>query len=180
VAALGRVSHFWPLSAAAAVYVEVIRGTPLLVQIFFAYFVLPAVGISLPAFMAGLAALSVNCGAYIAEIFRAGIQSIEVGQMEAARSLGMTYPQAMRLIILPQAIRRVVPPLTNEAIALLKDSSIVSIMGMSELARQGQELTSRYAAPMTIWPAVALFYLLMTFPLTRLAQYLEARWRRAG
>jgi His/Glu/Gln/Arg/opine family amino acid ABC transporter permease subunit len=174
--ALGRISHFWPLSAAATVYVEVIRGTPLLVQIFFIYFVLPVIGISLPELPAALWALSVNTSAYIAEIFRAGIQSIETGQMEAARSLGMTYPQAMQRVILPQAIRRVVPPLTNEAIALLKDSSLVSIMGMAELTRQGQELANRFAAPMTIWPAVALFYLLMTLPLTRLAQYLEARW----
>jgi His/Glu/Gln/Arg/opine family amino acid ABC transporter permease subunit len=177
LAALGRLSHFRPLSLAAGFYVEAVRGTPLLVQIFFVYYVLPAVGISLPEFLAGLVALSVNSGAYIAEIFRAGIQSIDIGQMEAARSLGMTYPLAMRLVVLPQALRRVLPPLTNEAIALLKDSSLVSVMGMAELTRQGQDLISRFAAPMTIWPAVALFYLLMTLPLTRLAQYLEARWQ---
>jgi arginine/lysine/histidine/glutamine transport system substrate-binding/permease protein len=177
LAALGRLSHFYPVSMAAGFYVEVIRGTPLLVQIFFIYYVLPVVGISLPEVPAALVALSVNCGAYIAEIFRAGIQSIDVGQMEAARSLGMTYPQSMRLVVLPQAIRRVLPPLTNEAIALLKDSSLVSLMAMTELTRRGQELSSSYAAPMTIWPAVALLYLLMTLPLTRLAQYLEVRWR---
>jgi ABC-type amino acid transport system permease subunit len=97
--------------------------------------------------------------------------------MEAARSLGMSYSLAMRLVVLPQAVRRVLPPLTNEAIALLKDSSLVSVMGMTELTRRGQELSSSYAAPMTVWPLVALFYLLMTLPLTRLAQYLEARWR---
>ncbi len=176
MAALGRLSAFPPLAALAAFYVEVIRGTPLLVQIFFIYFVLPAVGISLAEFWAALIALSINSGAYIAEIFRAGIQSIEAGQMEAARSLGMTYAQAMRLVILPQAVRRVLPPLTNEGIALLKDSSLVSVMGMTELTRRGQELSSSYAAPMTVWPAVALFYLLMTLPLTRLAQYLEHRW----
>jgi His/Glu/Gln/Arg/opine family amino acid ABC transporter permease subunit len=176
-AALARVSHFPLLSGAATVYIELIRGTPLLVQIFFVYYVLPAVGIALPEFPAALIALSVNAGAYIAEIFRAGIQSIETGQMEAARSLGMNYPQAMRLVILPQATRRVLPPLTNEGIALLKDSSLVSVMGMTELTRRGQELTATYAAPMTIWPAIALFYLLMTLPLTRLAQYLEGRWR---
>jgi His/Glu/Gln/Arg/opine family amino acid ABC transporter permease subunit len=175
--ALGRLSHFRPLAWAAGLYVEAIRGTPLLVQIFFVYYVLPAVGVRLPEFPAALVALSINAGAYIAEIFRAGIQSIDAGQMEAARSLGMSYPQAMQLVILPQAVRRVLPPLTNEGIALLKDSSLVSVMGMSELTRRGQELTSTYAAPMTIWPMVALFYLLMTLPLTRLAQYLEVRWR---
>jgi His/Glu/Gln/Arg/opine family amino acid ABC transporter permease subunit len=177
LAALGRISHLAPLSMAAGFYVEAVRGTPLLVQIFFVYYVLPVVGISLPEFPAALVALSVNTGAYIAEIFRAGIQSIDVGQMEAARSLGMTYPAAMRLVVLPQAVRRVLPPLTNEAIALLKDSSLVSVMGMTELTRRGQELSSTFAAPMTIWPAVAFFDLLMTVPLTRLAQYLEARWQ---
>ena len=132
------------------------RGTPLLVQILFIYFVLPVFGVSLPAFTSGIIALTLNSAAYLAEIFRAGIESIESGQMEAARSLGMTYSQAMRRVILPQTFRRVLPPLTNEGIALLKDSSLVSVIGLTELARTGQELASRYAAPLTIWPMVAL------------------------
>ncbi|HEX8709741.1 MAG TPA: amino acid ABC transporter permease, partial [Pyrinomonadaceae bacterium] len=175
--ALARVQSSRLLRAPAAVYVEVMRGTPLLVQILFIYFVLPTFGISIPAFWSGIIALTLNCAAYIAEIFRAGILSIDAGQMEAARSLGMTYSQAMRRIILPQTFRRVVPPLTNEGIALLKDSSLVSVIGITELARTGQELASRYAAPLTIWPVVAIFYLLLTFPLTRVAEYLERRWR---
>jgi His/Glu/Gln/Arg/opine family amino acid ABC transporter permease subunit len=174
---LARVQSSRLLSAPAAVYVEVIRGTPLLVQILFIYFVLPLFGIHLPAFTSGVIALTINSAAYISEIFRAGILSIDAGQMEAARALGMSYPQAMRRIILPQTFRRVVPPLTNEGIALLKDSSLVSVIGLTELARTGQELASRYAAPLTIWPIVALFYLLLTFPLTRVAEYLERRWR---
>jgi len=180
---LARVQSSRLLSAPAAVYVEVIRGTPLLVQILFIYFVLPLFGIHLPAFTSGVIALTINSAAYISEIFRAGILSIDAGQMEAARALGMSYAQAMRRIILPQTFRRVVPPLTNEGIALLKDSSLVSVIGLTELARTGQELASRYAAPLTIWPIVALFYLLLTFPLTRVAEYLERRWRpvtRAG
>lgn len=175
--ALMRVQSSRLLRAPAALYVEVMRGTPLLVQILFIYFVLPYFGIYLPAFMSGIIALTLNCAAYISEIFRAGILSIDVGQMEAARSLGMTYSQAMRRIILPQTFRRVVPPLTNEGIALLKDSSLVSVIGLTELARTGQELASRYAAPLTIWPVVAVFYLILTFPLTRVAEYLERRWR---
>lgn len=175
--ALCRVQPSKILAAPAAIYVEVMRGTPLLVQILFIYFVLPIIHISIPAFWAGIIALSLNCAAYIAEIFRAGIQSIDAGQMEAARSLGMSYGQAMKRIILPQTFRRVVPPLTNEAIALLKDSSLVSVIGLTELARTGQELASRYAAPLTVWPMVALFYLLLTFPLTRVAEYLERRWK---
>ena len=175
--ALARVQPSKILKAPAAIYVEVMRGTPLLVQILFIYFVLPSFGISIPAFWSGIIALTLNCAAYISEIFRAGILSIDAGQMEAARALGMSYSQAMRNIILPQTFRRVVPPLTNEAIALLKDSSLVSVIGLTELARTGQELASRYAAPLTIWPVVAVFYLLLTFPLTRVAEYLERRWR---
>jgi His/Glu/Gln/Arg/opine family amino acid ABC transporter permease subunit len=175
--ALARVQSSRVLAAPAAVYVEVMRGTPLLVQILFIYFVLPIFGVHLPAFTSGVIALTLNCAAYISEIFRAGILSIDVGQMEAARSLGMTYAQAMKRIILPQTFRRVVPPLTNEGIALLKDSSLVSVIGLTELARTGQELASRYAAPLTIWPVVAICYLLLTFPLTRVAEYLERRWR---
>jgi His/Glu/Gln/Arg/opine family amino acid ABC transporter permease subunit len=175
--ALARVQSSRVLSLPAAAYVEMVRGTPLLVQILFIYFVLPAFGVSLPAFTSGIIALTLNCAAYVAEIFRAGIESIESGQMEAARSLGMTYPQAMRRVILPQTFRRVLPPLTNEGIALLKDSSLVSVIGLTELARTGQELASRYAAPLTIWPMVALLYLALTFPLTRVAEYLERRWR---
>ena len=175
--ALARVQTARILSLPAAVYVEVVRGTPLLVQILFIYFVLPAFGVNLPAFTSGIIALTLNSAAYLAEIFRAGIESIEAGQMEAARSLGMTYAQAMRRVILPQTFRRVLPPLTNEGIALLKDSSLVSVIGLTELARTGQELASRYAAPLTIWPMVALLYLLLTFPLTRVAQQLERRWR---
>ena len=153
------------------------RGTPLLVQILFVYFVLPTVGVSLPAYASGILALTLNSAAYISEVIRAGILSIDAGQMEAARSLGMSYRQAMRRVILPQTFRRVVPPLTNEGIALLKDSSLVSVIGLTELARTGQELASRYAAPLTIWPLVALLYLALTFPLTQLAQELERRWR---
>jgi His/Glu/Gln/Arg/opine family amino acid ABC transporter permease subunit len=175
--ALARVQPSWIFRAPAGAYVEVVRGTPLLVQILFIYFVLPAFGVNLPAFTSGAIALTLNSAAYLAEIFRAGIESIETGQMEAARSLGMTYAQAMRRVILPQTFRRVLPPLTNEGIALLKDSSLVSVIGLTELARTGQELASRYAAPLTIWPMVALLYLLLTFPLTQLAQELERRWR---
>ncbi len=175
--ALARVQPRRLLSTPAAVYVEVMRGTPLLVQILFIYFVLPSFGVNLPAFTSGIVALTLNAAAYISEIFRAGIVSIDAGQMEAARTLGMNYWQAMRRIILPQTFRRVVPPITNEGIALLKDSSLVSVIGLTELARTGQELASRYAAPLTIWPLVAVLYLALTFPLTRVAQYLERKWR---
>jgi len=175
--ALARVQANRLLSSPAAIYIEVMRGTPLLVQILFVYFVLPTVGVNLPAYASGILALTLNASAYVSETIRAGILSIDAGQMEAARALGMNYRQAMRRVILPQTFRRVVPPLTNEGIALLKDSSLVSVIGLTELARTGQELASRYAAPLTIWPLVALLYLALTFPLTRVAEYLERRWR---
>lgn len=174
--ALGRVTRFPLARGLATLYVEVLRGTPLLVQIFAIYYVLPAVGLRFAQWPAAVLALSINCAAYIAEIFRAGIESIDRGQMEAARSLGMTYGMAMQKVILPQTFRRVLPPLTNEAIALLKDSSLVSVIAMVELTREGQQLTSQVAAPMLIWPLVGLYYLILTLPLTRLAGYLERRW----
>jgi His/Glu/Gln/Arg/opine family amino acid ABC transporter permease subunit len=174
--ALARLSKFKPLAWAAGVYVEFLRGTPLLVQIFAIYYVLPAVGINLPDFTSAVIAFSLNGGAYMAEIFRAGIQSIDKGQMEAAQSLGMSYAMAMRLVVLPQALRRVIPPLTNEGIALLKDTSLAQVVAISELTRSGSELSSRLASPTVIWPIVALLYLVMTFPLTRLTRYLERRW----
>lgn len=173
--ALMRLGRVPVLRGFAVAYVEVMRGTPLLVQIFFIYYVLPSVDVRLPQLAAGMLALSLNSAAYIAEIFRSGIVSIERGQREAALALGLTEAQGMRWVVLPQAFRRVIPPLTNEGIALLKDSSLVSVMGLAELARSGQELASRYAMPFTVWPAVAVFYLCMTLPLTFLSRRLERR-----
>ncbi len=175
--ALLRLSHRKWLSVPAIVYIEVLRGTPLLVQLFTVYYVLPAAGVQLGQWPAALLAFTVNSSAYVAEIFRAGIRSLDIGQMEAARSLGMTYAMAMRLVILPQAVRRVLPPLTNEAIALLKDTSLVSVIALVELTREGQQLTGSLAMPMVIWPMVGLAYLVLTLPLTRMAAALESRWR---
>ncbi len=175
--ALGRMSSLPLVRAPAIVYIEAVRGTPLLMQISMLYFLLPALGLSLSPFAAGLAALSLNSGAYIAEIFRAGIESIDTGQREAARALGLTGSQTMRHVILPQTLRRVLPPLTNEAIALLKDSSLVSVVSLSELMRVGKEIATTAGAPTTIYLAVALLYLGLTLPLTALARRLERRWQ---
>lgn len=179
IVALLRVSHLPLLRQVAMVYVEIVRGTPLLMQIYVIYFVLPALGMSLPPLAAGVAALSLNSAAYIAEIFRAGIESIEVGQMEAARSLGMTYAAAMRWVILPQTLRRVLPPLTNEGASLLKESSLVSVVALSELMRVGKEIATNSGNPTTIYLTVAAIYLAMTLPLTYLVRRLEAKWRIA-
>ncbi|MBC8104466.1 MAG: ABC transporter permease subunit [Cytophagales bacterium] len=182
--ALARLSGFAPLKLLATAFVEVVRGTPLLMQIYVIYFVLPAAGLSLGPFVASVAALSLNASAYISEIFRAGIESIDTGQREAARALGMTGSAAMRWVILPQTVRRVLPPLTNEAVALLKDSSLVSVVALAELMRVGKEVATNSGSPTTIYLAVALLYLLMTLPLTFLVRRLEQRWqwvsRRGG
>jgi polar amino acid transport system permease protein len=129
LAALGRLSHIAPLYALSTFYVSLIRGTPLLLQIFFFFLALPQLGIVLPGFVAGTVALSLNYGAYMSEIFRAGIQGVGKGQREAALALGMTQGQTMRRIVLPQALRFVIPPVGNEFIAMLKDSSLVSTTG---------------------------------------------------
>ncbi|AIE85360.1 ABC transporter substrate-binding protein/permease [Fimbriimonas ginsengisoli] len=175
--ALARVSPFVLFRPFAVAYVEVVRGTPLLMQIYVIYFVLPAIGIGLSPFVAGVLALSLNAAAYTSEIFRAGIESIDSGQMEAARSLGMDYPTAMRWVILPQTLRRVLPPLTNEAVALLKDSSLVSVVALSELMRAGKEIATNSGSPTTVYLTVAVFYLVMTLPLTWLVRRLEQKWQ---
>jgi His/Glu/Gln/Arg/opine family amino acid ABC transporter permease subunit len=175
--ALARLAHIPVLPALATIYVEVVRGTPLLVQIFIVYYILPAAQISLSPFTAGLTALALNAAAYTSEIFRAGIQSIDVGQREAARALGMSGGQTMQFVVLPQTVQRVLPPLTNEAIALLKDSSLVSAISLSELMQAGEELLLPTGAPVTIYFTIALIYLALTLPLTFLARYLERRWQ---
>ena len=164
----------WP----AKVYVDVIRGTPLLIQIFIIYFALPnIIGERIDPYIAAVAACSLNSGAYIAEIFRAGIQSISLGQMRAGLSLGMTYPQTMRYIVLPQAVKRIIPPLGNEFIAMLKDSSLVSVIGFEELTRSGQLVIAETYGTMEIWTSVALLYLIMTLTISQLVGWLEKRYR---
>lgn len=175
---IARISTYRAVHLAAAVYVDFLRGTPLLVQIFLVYFALPVLtGQRIDPFVAAIAACSINSSAYVAEIFRAGIQSIDAGQMEAGRSLGMSWSQTMRYIIVPQAARRVIPPLGNEFIALLKDSSLVSVIGFEELTRRGQLIIARTYASLEIWICVAIIYLVMTVSISRLVAWLERRYK---
>ena len=175
---MARLSQIKAVKFLAAMYVDFIRGTPLLVQIFLIYFALPMiVGQRIDPLIAAITACSVNSGAYVAEIFRAGIQSIDKGQMEAGRSLGMTWAQTMRFIILPQAFKRIIPPLGNEFIAMLKDSSLVSVIGFEELTRRGQLIIARTYGSFEIWLTVAFIYLIMTFTISRLVDYLERRYK---
>ena len=178
IAAIGALCNNRVIHCIARVYVVFIRGTPLLVQIFILYFALPVIlGTRIDPFTAAVAACSINSGAYVAEIFRAGIQSISIGQRRAALSLGMTNYQAMRYVILPQAFKRVIPPLGNEFIAMLKDSSLVSVIGFEELTRKGQLIIADTYASVEIWTAVALLYLAMTFTISQFVSYMEKRFR---
>ena len=173
---IARISQFKILRIMAAVYADCIRGTPLLVQIFLIYFALPmAIGQRVEPFIAAVAACGINSGAYVSEIFRAGIQAIDVGQMEAGRSLGLTWWQTMRFIILPQAFKNILPPLGNEFIAMLKDSSLVSVIGFEELTRRGQLIIAQTYGSFDIWMTVAVLYLIMTMAISRIVAFLEKR-----
>ena len=173
---IARITQFKILQIMAAVYADCIRGTPLLVQIFLIYFALPmAIGQRVEPFIAAVAACGINSGAYVSEIFRAGIQAIDVGQMEAGRSLGLTWWQTMRFIILPQAFKNILPPLGNEFIAMLKDSSLVSVIGFEELTRRGQLIIAQTYGSFEIWMTVAVLYLIMTMAISRIVAFLEKR-----
>ena len=178
--ALARLSKTKILSLGAIAYIDFFRGTPLLVQIYLVYFIIPKIlhWETIPddyQYFAGVLAMGLNSGAYIAEIFRAGIQSIDRGQSEAARSLGMTHVQAMRYVILPQAFKRVIPPLGNEFIALLKDSSLLSIITIQELFYSAKIIAGRTFQPIPMYVAVALYYLVMTQLISQWVSYMERR-----
>lgn len=184
----------WLLRQLSLIYVTLFRGTPLFVQIFIWYFIWfpilvnPTHGLLISgdwaieirrnygALIAGVLALSFNSGAYITEIFRAGIQSIDRGQIEAARSLGLSYPQAMRYVILPQAIRRMLPPFGNEFITLLKDSSLVSSIAVVELAFVARTVAGRYSVYEEPYYTIAAIYLVMTVVLSWFFSWLEKRY----
>jgi polar amino acid transport system permease protein len=188
---LGRISKNKVVNLITTLYVELVRGVPLLVQLIWWYFAFPVViqqigrwtGISFMAnYHSNAIVLAiwgfVFCyGAYMSEIFRAGIQSIPKGQMEAARSLGMSYFQAMRHVVLPQAIRVILPPVGNEFIALLKDSSLVSAVALADLTRRGREFMSANFNPIEVWTMIALLYLVMTLFSARIVNYIERRMK---
>jgi polar amino acid transport system permease protein len=176
---LGRISRNPIVSRIATIYVEVIRGIPLLVQIFYIYYVLGR-ALRLPGIASAVLAMTICYGAYLGEIFRAGIQSIPRGQMEAAIALGLSRRQALRRIILPQTIRVVLPPLGNEFIALLKDSSLVSVIAVSDLLRRGTEYATGHFAFFEAYTVVALAYLVMTLGFSRLVGMMEERMSRRG
>ena len=174
VTGLCRISRNYTLRGLAVTYIELVRGTPLLVQIFIFYFFIGTV-LNLDRMVAGIGALGIFAGAYIAEIVRAGIQSIPRGQMEAARSLGMTMPQAMRYIILPQAFKRTLPPMAGQFISLIKDSSLVSVIAITDLTKSGREVITSSFATFEVWFTVAALYLVVTSLLSQLVFWMERR-----
>lgn len=173
-----RISRRSPWTWLGRAYVDGIRGVPLLVWIFFIYFGLGRI-LHLPQFLAGVAAIAVCYSAYVGETFRAGIEAIPRGQWEAAASLGLSRRHTMRHVILPQAVRVIIPPIMNDFIACLKDSSLVSIIGLRELTRAGREYSSGTFIDFETWLIVGLLYLLMTVVLTRCSSLVEARLRRS-
>ena len=172
--ALCRISRSFVLRSVGNVYVEWIRNTPLLIQILFIYFGL-GVFFNLSPMVASVLALSFFAGAYITEIIRAGIQSIHKGQLEAALSIGMTEWQAMRLVILPQAVKRILPPLAGQFITLVKDSSLVSVIAVTDLTYVAKNIVTITFRAFEVWLAIAAFYFLLSFGLSLVVRKLEKR-----
>jgi His/Glu/Gln/Arg/opine family amino acid ABC transporter permease subunit len=173
IVALFRLARWRLMRWPAIIYVEAFRGTPALVQLFVIYFGLPDLGFQPSPFQAAIVGLGLNGAAYISEVYRAGIESIHRGQMEAALSIGMTPARAMRYIILPQALRTMLPPLTNFAIVLLKDTALVFTVGILEIMAISRQLVTETLQSGIIYPMAGAIYLCMTIPMARLAARLE-------
>ena len=156
-------------------YVYFVRGTPALVQIFLVYFALPRIGLELSSFWSGVVALAFNSAGFIAEIFRAGLQSIDAGQTEAALSIGMTNRQSIMFILLPQSLRRITPPMTNEVITLVKSSSLLSVISITELTRSAQLIIAERFVPFELYAELAVFYLVMISILSWFSEFVEKR-----
>ena len=176
ITCLFSISKVKPLNWISGIYLSLIRGTPLMVQAFFIYFgITGALGIRITSFSAAILVLCLNAGAYLSEIFRSGIAAVNKGQMEAARSLGLPYGVAMRKIILPQAIRIVIPSVLNQFIITLKDTSILSVIGCGELMRQGQLIVARNYESFKTYAIVAVMYYVVVVVLTNIFQLVERR-----
>lgn len=174
VLAFAKMSKLWPVRFLAGVYINVIRGTPLLLQIFIAFVGLPIAGLNAPLFPTGVAVLALNSSAYLAEVFRAGIQSINKGQFEAASSLGMSYPQAMAFVIIPQTVKRVLPTMTSEFILLFKDTALLAAVGVFELMLYSNSLATK-GGNLTPFVVAAVYYLIVTIPLINWVSSLERK-----
>lgn len=177
VLSLMRLSKSRLMQLIATAYIEFIRGTPVLVQLYIVFYGLPHIGIALPDFAAGVVALSVNSAAYIAEIIRAGIQAVDKGQMEAARSIGMKQSTAMRYIIIPQAVKNILPALGNEFITVIKESSVASIIGIHELMFNANTVQGNTFKPFEPLIVAAIMYFVLTFGLSKVLGVFERRMK---
>lgn len=182
-----RMSKILPLKWLAVAYIEFIRGTPLMVQLMFIFYGLPMVGFTLPdiswipnfsRFSAGIIAMSINSCAYVAEIIRSGVQAVDVGQMEAARSVGFSHSQAMRLVVLPQAIKNILPALANELVTMVKESSICSVLGMTELIWGAKTVATTTYKTLSPYVLAALVYFIINYPAGKAIEAIERRMRR--
>ena len=171
--ALARISRSRLLSLPALVFVELIRGSPLLLQLFYIYYVLPLAGLRLTPIQAGLAGLAINYAAYLSEVFRAGIEAVNRGQWEAAGALGLSHGRTLRLVVLPQAVRIVVPPVGNYFVSLFKDTALVSTISIAELMFRGQLIAADTFKYMRIYTAVFVIYLLISIPASAAVRWLE-------
>ena len=185
--ALFNVSHNKILNVVGTIYIDAIRGVPLIVLAYFIYFGVPqaikmigAAGFKLPALQAGTIALSMNCGAYMAEIFRAGIQSIDKGQMEASRSLGLTYGMSMRSVVLPQAFKVMIPSIINQFIITLKDTSILAVIGYPELTNMGKTISGNTFKSLETWAIVGVMYMIVIITLSKVAKAIERKMKNQG
>ncbi len=172
-----RVLPFKPLRVFIATYIYVLRGTPLMIQLFLIYFGLPALGINLDAFTAGIIGVAINSSGYVGEIVRGGIEGVPKGQREAAKMLGLSYAQTMRIIILPQAIRHMLPAIGNEFVTLIKESSLLSVLAISDLTMVGQQVRSVTYASFETFIFVAVIYLILTSATSGALQLLENHWK---
>jgi len=172
---IGSLSHYRPIRWAILAYVDFVRGTPLLIQIFLVYFALPVIGINLNEYWAGVLALSLNAGGFICEIVRGGINAIEKGQTEAAKSIGMRQGQILLYILLPQSLRAILAPVTNEIITLIKGSALLSVISVYELTRAGQAIIAVHFVPFEIFLLIALYYYLMITTLAWLSRIVERK-----
>lgn len=175
ICAMGKLSKITPLVWLLEIYTWVFRGTPLLLQLFFVYYGLPVFGIKFSPEMAAYFTFVINYGAYFTEIFRAGIQSIDKGQYEAAKALGMNYRTTMRKIVIPQAIKVVLPPTGNEGVTLIKDTALCSVIALNDILRNSKAMVSKHASIEAFFIA-AILYLIMTFVIINVFKYIEKRF----
>ena len=182
--ALFNVSHNKILNVVGTIYIDAIRGVPLIVLAYFIYFGVPqaikmmgVASFKLPALQAGTIALSMNCGAYMAEIFRAGIQSIDKGQTEASRSLGLTYGMSMRSVVLPQAFKVMIPSIINQFIITLKDTSILAVIGYPELTNMGKTISGNTFKSLETWAIVGVMYMIVIITLSKVAKAIERKMK---